>query len=84
MIGFIIASVLSVAGSAIMGKKSIDAQKEMAEKARQVAPPPMERSDDEATVRLGTIDNELSPSSSQGSAQAATQRTNQIGQVGGQ
>lgn len=42
----------------------------------------MERAEDGPTVLLGAQDNELTPSSGAGSAVAATQRTNQIGQLG--
>ncbi len=84
MLGFLIAAtVASVAGSAIQGHKNRKLQNKIAQQARKVAPPPMERSDDEANVRLGTIDNELTASGGQGSAKSATQRTNQIGQLGG-
>ena len=57
----------------------------MAEQNR-VAPPPMERSEDGPSVRLGTIDtvdNELSASAGSGRAVAAAPKLNQIGQLGG-
>ncbi len=84
MIGFIIAAAISTAGTAYMGHKQIKSQERMAREARKITPPAMERSEEEASVRLGTIDNELTPSTGgQGSAVAATKRTNQIGQLGG-
>jgi hypothetical protein len=60
-------------------------QRKIAREARRVAPPPMERSDDASSVKLGTIDkvdNELTQSAGAGRAVAAAPRINQIGQLG--
>ncbi len=85
MIEWIVGSAIaSVAGSLFTSHKQIKSQEKIAREARKITPPAMERSEEEASVRLGTIDNELTPSTGgQGSAVAATKRTNQIGQLGG-
>ena len=67
----------------VQGKKNRSAQKKLAAEQNRVAPPPMERSDEGPSVRLGTIDNELESSGGAGRATAANPSLNQIGQLGG-
>lgn len=81
--GFIIATALSLISSKVEGDKNRKQQLEL-ERRRRVAPPPMER-EEAATVQLGAVDNELTPSrgGGAGAAQAGQRRVNQIGQLGG-
>tara|TARA_R110000851_G_scaffold75057_2_gene165575 strand:- start:1680 stop:1901 length:222 start_codon:yes stop_codon:yes gene_type:complete len=69
--------------TAVSGNVDRIQQRKIARDARRVAPPPMERSDEGPSVRLGTIDNELESSGGAGRATAAAPSLNQIGQLGG-
>lgn len=81
--GFLILAAITLVAGAVEGNKNRKAQKKLAAEANRVQAPPMERSEDGPQVQLGTRDNELTPSGGAGSAVAATQRINQIGQLGG-